>query len=566
MESPGTGPGPVALAAGVAALVRALALARVSTFVADGGHQLPGAIAAGGDAAVIRLGPVAAAEAPEEKTEEGAGAAAEPGGGGGAPGPERPPDTPSSPDPAPASSPCGSSSSAARARGRGAAPGRRGGVKRNGRGALPLPAREQQGALILPRSEALSSGWRPLSRPRMGASPAPRRPCAPRALGSSRARRAGCGSSAALRHPLPPGPAPLPAGARCCPPRRCCRIDYRQLFSAPATASPTGVTARCSSPAFGLYRHSGLGQEVPQPRPRHCRVTVTGAVTGAGWRELGASSPSLSRTLAPEGAVPPRTVLPRSGSSCSSCPANKRFSASSGPFPREGHLLPSAPATRDSSSGKQPHGGAKHRAASLNRSPAAKRAPCSREPPVPSQDAVLFTGAATTHERDTQTSQRLSCPYGMENVPKTQVPAWGGLGWPLGLPGGGYGPGRGYGTPPNPHYSPWTPNCGTSAAGEAQAASPCQPGRCALPRQQRGGPGWSPMSLGAWTPVPGARKGQLGMFRGPAPPAPKLCQKPLPSAVGREGGGVTSQLGPPDSLGCPGHCGDTPTSHHSTRL
>lgn len=33
-------------------------------------------------------------------------------------------------------------------------------------------------------------------------------------------------------------------------------------------------------------------------------------------------------------------------------------------------------------------------------------------PEIPSQDAVLFTGAATTHSRDTQTSQGLSSPSG----------------------------------------------------------------------------------------------------------------------------------------------------------
>ncbi|NXE17355.1 TMUB2 protein, partial [Lophotis ruficrista] len=93
----------VTVVAGAAALVLALVLAWLSTYVADSSNQFLGTMVAAGDAAVIRLGRVGTAgtaEAPEpprvpenaeEKTEEEAGAAsglaAEQGDGGGPPEP-----------------------------------------------------------------------------------------------------------------------------------------------------------------------------------------------------------------------------------------------------------------------------------------------------------------------------------------------------------------------------------------------------------------------------------------------------------------------------------------------
>ncbi|KAM6042481.1 LOW QUALITY PROTEIN: transmembrane and ubiquitin-like domain-containing protein 2 [Theristicus caerulescens] len=97
----------VTVVAGVVVLVLALVLAWLSTYVADSSNQLLGTIVAAGDAAVIRLGPVEryvgtagaaeslepprAPENPEEKTEEEGGAAsgpaAEQGAGGSHPDP-----------------------------------------------------------------------------------------------------------------------------------------------------------------------------------------------------------------------------------------------------------------------------------------------------------------------------------------------------------------------------------------------------------------------------------------------------------------------------------------------
>lgn len=45
------------------------------------------------------------------------------------------------------------------------------------------------------------------------------------------------------------------------------RAGYRQLLTAPAAVSLTGVAAPCSSLALGPYGHQGLGQEGPQPPP-----------------------------------------------------------------------------------------------------------------------------------------------------------------------------------------------------------------------------------------------------------------------------------------------------------
>ncbi|KAM6042095.1 transmembrane and ubiquitin-like domain-containing protein 2 [Chlamydotis macqueenii] len=93
----------VTVVAGVAALVLALVLAWLSTYVADSSNQFLGTIVAAGDTAVIRLGQVGTAgtaeapeppgvpENPEEKTEEEAaaasGPAAEQGAGGSPPEP-----------------------------------------------------------------------------------------------------------------------------------------------------------------------------------------------------------------------------------------------------------------------------------------------------------------------------------------------------------------------------------------------------------------------------------------------------------------------------------------------
>ncbi|XP_042643365.1 transmembrane and ubiquitin-like domain-containing protein 2 [Tyto alba] len=80
----------VTVVAGVVVLVLALVLAWLSTYVADSSNQLLGTIVAAGDAAVIRLGNVGTAgaaeapeppgvpENPEEKTEEEGGAASGP--------------------------------------------------------------------------------------------------------------------------------------------------------------------------------------------------------------------------------------------------------------------------------------------------------------------------------------------------------------------------------------------------------------------------------------------------------------------------------------------------------
>lgn len=100
--------GEVAAVAGAAVLALALALAWLSTHVADSSSQLLGAVAAAGDAAVTRLGraerhagaagaaealePPRAPENPEEKAEGEGGAAAQQGAAGSPPDPglERP--------------------------------------------------------------------------------------------------------------------------------------------------------------------------------------------------------------------------------------------------------------------------------------------------------------------------------------------------------------------------------------------------------------------------------------------------------------------------------------------
>lgn len=268
----------VTLVAGVAVLVLALVLAWLSTYVADGSSQLLGS----GDAAVIRLGPLppyagpaGAAEAPEpprapetaeEKTEEERGAAAQG-------------DSGSAPDPGP------EQLLDARSLSQGsAAPG--------GPGAGDLcpglikirlkflndteevavarpedtvgilkskyfPGQESQMKLIY-RGQLLQDQARTLRSLRI----------TDNSVIHCHRSRGATAAAPALPEPGPAGPAapglPLGGGTLMVPTVMVVlalgwyfRINYRQLFTAPATVSLIGVTVLVTFLAFGLYGQAG---------------------------------------------------------------------------------------------------------------------------------------------------------------------------------------------------------------------------------------------------------------------------------------------------------------------
>ncbi|NXR43042.1 TMUB2 protein, partial [Zosterops hypoxanthus] len=253
----------VTLVLGLAALALALVLAWLSTYVAEGPGQAPGT----GDAAGIRLGPPEAAEPPrspqsaEEKSEEEeGGAAAPPGGDSGNPpdpGLERLLEVP------------GLSQSPAEP----AAPGAGDLIKirlkflndteevalarpEDTVGLLKskyFPGQEAQMKLIY-RGQLLQDQARTLRSLRITDN------CV---IHCQRSRRA----PPALPLPLPePGPAapalplPLPGGTLMVPAVMLVlalgwyfRINYRQLFTAPATVSLIGATVLVTFLAFGVY-------------------------------------------------------------------------------------------------------------------------------------------------------------------------------------------------------------------------------------------------------------------------------------------------------------------------
>ncbi|RLV63567.1 hypothetical protein DV515_00018142 [Chloebia gouldiae] len=262
----------VTLVAGVAVLVLALVLAWLSTYVAEGGSQLLGA----GDAAVIRLGPLppyagpaGAAEAPEpprspegaeEKTEEEAAAA--PGDSGSAPEPglEQLLDAP------------GLSRGPAEPGGTGdACPGlikirlkflndtEEVAVARpeDTVGVLKskyFPGQESQMKLIY-RGQLLQDQARTLRSLRITDN------CV---IHCHRSRGA-TAAAPALPEPGPAAPGlPLAGGTLMVPTVMVVlalgwyfRINYRQLFTAPATVSLIGVTVLVTFLAFGVYGQAG---------------------------------------------------------------------------------------------------------------------------------------------------------------------------------------------------------------------------------------------------------------------------------------------------------------------
>lgn len=261
----------------------------------------------------------------------------------------------------------------------------------------------------------------------------------------------------------------------------------------------------------------------------------------------------------------PSTVPPARGGAAAPapglCEANKGFNASTVPVPPEGPLLPPPPGTAPP--GNSPTGPKRGAVRGTSRTPAVEPAPCSREPPLPSQDAVLFTGAATTHERDTQTSQRLSCPYGMENVPKTQVPAWGGLGWPRGLPGGGHGPGRGSQDTSKPPLQPLDPKLRHFCSWRGSGRVPLPAPSLCPPQAVQGGPRVVPHVSGCLDPCPRSTQRPAWHVPGAGPP-PQSCARSHCRARWGGSGGVTSELGPPAVWGAQGTVGTPP--HPTTAL
>ncbi|KAM4756942.1 transmembrane and ubiquitin-like domain-containing protein 2 isoform 1-T2 [Cyanocitta cristata] len=268
----------VTLVAGVAVLVLALVLAWLSTYVADGSGQLLGT----GDAAVIRLGPLppyagpaGAAEAPEpprapenaeEKTEEEGGAAAQ--GDSGSP-----------PDPGLEQllDVQGLSQGAAEPRAPGAGDVCPGLIKirlkflndteevavarpEDTVGILKskyFPGQESQMKLIY-RGQLLQDQARTLRSLRITDN------CV---IHCHRSRGAAV-ATPALPEPGPAGPAapglPLGGGSLMVPTVMVVlalgwyfRINYRQLFTAPATVSLIGVTVLVTFLAFGVYGQAG---------------------------------------------------------------------------------------------------------------------------------------------------------------------------------------------------------------------------------------------------------------------------------------------------------------------
>ncbi|KAM6399308.1 transmembrane and ubiquitin-like domain-containing protein 2 [Rhynochetos jubatus] len=274
----------VTVVAGVVALVLALGLAWLSTYVADGSGQLVGTGVAAGDAAVVRLGrveryvgPAGAAEAldpprvpenPEEKREEEGGATAAEEGDGGSP-PEPGLAIRSSPEHTSAAEP--------------GAPGGEGGSPTPGGSDLCsdlitirlkflndteevavvrpedtvgglkrkyFPGQENQTKFIY-RGQVLRDQGRTLRslrvtdncvihchRSRAAAGPPPDPAAAPPAAASL---------------PRGAGTLLLPALVVVLATVWYFRINYRQLFTAPATVSLIGVTVLFSFLVFGMY-------------------------------------------------------------------------------------------------------------------------------------------------------------------------------------------------------------------------------------------------------------------------------------------------------------------------
>uniref|UniRef100_A0A8U8BWL4 Uncharacterized protein n=1 Tax=Geospiza parvula TaxID=87175 RepID=A0A8U8BWL4_GEOPR len=261
----------VTLVAGVAVLALALVLAWLSTYVAEGSGQLLGT----GDAAVIRLGPLppyagtaGAAEAPEppgipesaeEKAEEEAGAAAraDSGSGPGAGGEQLPDAEPGAPGAAGDVCPglikirlkfLNDTEEVAVAR-----PEDTVGILKS----KYFPGQESQMKLIY-RGQLLQDQARTLRSLRITDN------CV---IHCHRSRGPGA-ATPALPEPGPAGPAapalPLGGGTLMVPTVMVVlalgwyfRINYRQLFTAPATVSLIGVTVLVTFLAFGVYGQAG---------------------------------------------------------------------------------------------------------------------------------------------------------------------------------------------------------------------------------------------------------------------------------------------------------------------
>ncbi|NWY54795.1 TMUB2 protein, partial [Chionis minor] len=275
----------VTVVAGVALLVLALVLAWLSTYVADSGNQLLGSIVAAGDAAVLRLshaeryvGTAGAAEAPEpprvpenaeEKTEEegvaAAGPAAEQGDGGSASesGLERLLDIRSLPKRTSAAEPSAPGSQGGQGMWVPPAPQVALGASVNLCHPCPLPpfcskyfpGQESQMKFIY-RGQLLQDQGQTLRSLHITDN------CV---IHCHRSRSATTAATTALPDPVPAVPAagglPLSAGNLLLPTVMMVlgvvwyfHINYRQLFTAPATVSLIGVTVLFSFLAFGMYR------------------------------------------------------------------------------------------------------------------------------------------------------------------------------------------------------------------------------------------------------------------------------------------------------------------------
>ncbi|XP_041282242.1 transmembrane and ubiquitin-like domain-containing protein 2 [Onychostruthus taczanowskii] len=262
----------VTLVAGVAVLALALVLAWLSTYVADGSSQLLGT----GDAAVIRLGSAGAAEAPEppgtpesaeEKAEEEGEAAAARGDSGSPPepGPERRLEARSSSrDPAEPGAPAAGDACPGLIKIRlkflndteevaVARPEDTVGILKS----KYFPGQESQTKLIY-RGQLLQDQARTLRSLRITDN------CV---IHCHRSRGA-TAAAPALPEPGPAAPAapglPLGGGTLMVPTVMVVlalgwyfRINYRQLFTAPATVSLIGVTVLVTFLAFGVYGQAG---------------------------------------------------------------------------------------------------------------------------------------------------------------------------------------------------------------------------------------------------------------------------------------------------------------------
>lgn len=163
-------------------------------------------------------------------------------------------------------------------------------------------------------------------------------------------------------------------------------------------------------------------------------------------------------------------------------------------------------------------------------------------PGIPSQDAVLFTGAATTHSRDTQTSQGLSSPGGgySEKLGGARTPTWGGV--------------TGHGlSPPSP----------TAPLGPQIAAPLLQlRGSGCLPTCPLRQVGVVPRVFGCPQPRPRPRGTRRPAWHAPVAGAPSPKAAP-----GVTTGGVPMQWGGSRSvLRCPGLCRTPPSPAFSSSL